>query len=472
MTHGMTDHTEGRDEPMAQQTAPPADAPSRPDGGGGPWQPPPPRTHRRLYRRTDDKLIAGVASGLADYFDIDPVLVRIGFVILAIAGGAGILAYVVMWWLVPATHEVSNPGEDAMRRLKRAPSWVAIALLVIGGVLLANQLGPRHQAFIWGLGLVALGVLLFWNTNQTANTRRDREASRVPEPNAVPTPDAWRTQSFVGPVETAPRWTGSPAGPVTEPGAVPPPPASGFREPPPWSIPDRPRPVRVRSGLGLATFGLALVAVGIAAMLDYWGLFDLSLVQYLALGLTVLAFGLLVGAWVGRARWLIVPAVLLVPFVAIASLVTVPFKGGYGDRTIAPRSIARGNATYRLVAGRMRLDLSHLDFTAPGSATPVHITVTEVAGSLEVVLPDNVPAHVVAEVGAGAMNSLGVYDDGLKVRRETGQSRERALIDLNLAVSFGRIVVTRAHEVVPFPVEPGTGSPGVPPKPTAPAPPG
>ncbi len=142
---------------MAQQT--------EPARTGGPWEPPPPRPHKRLYRRTDDKVIAGVASGLADYFEIDPVLVRIGFVILAIAGGAGIVAYGVMWWMVPPTHEVSGPGEDVIRRLKRAPAWVAVAMLVVGGVLLANQLGPRHEDLVWGLGLIALGVLLFWNTS-------------------------------------------------------------------------------------------------------------------------------------------------------------------------------------------------------------------------------------------------------------------------------------------------------------------
>src|SRR4051794_37680407 len=181
----MDERTEGREEPMAQQTEPaPAGGPGGSGGSGGPWSPPPPRSSKRLYRRTDDKLIGGVASGLADYFDIDPVLVRIGFVILTIAGGAGILAYLVMWWLVPPTHEVSGPGEDAIRRLKRAPSWVAIALLILGGVLLANQLGPAHEDVIWGLGLVALGVLLFWHTS----TRGQREAAAAAPTTPVPPP--------------------------------------------------------------------------------------------------------------------------------------------------------------------------------------------------------------------------------------------------------------------------------------------
>ena len=58
--------------------------------------------------------LAGVASGLGDYFNVDPVIVRIAFVLLAIAGGLGILAYLVMWWIVPPTHELSNPGEKCL----------------------------------------------------------------------------------------------------------------------------------------------------------------------------------------------------------------------------------------------------------------------------------------------------------------------------------------------------------------------
>ncbi len=56
---------------------------------------------KRLYRSTDDVIIAGVASGIAAYFGIDPVFVRIVFVILAFANGIGILAYLVFWIAMP-----------------------------------------------------------------------------------------------------------------------------------------------------------------------------------------------------------------------------------------------------------------------------------------------------------------------------------------------------------------------------------
>jgi phage shock protein C len=56
---------------------------------------------RRLHRSTTDKRLAGVCGGLAEYFDIDPLLVRIGFVITALAGGPGLIAYLVLWIAVP-----------------------------------------------------------------------------------------------------------------------------------------------------------------------------------------------------------------------------------------------------------------------------------------------------------------------------------------------------------------------------------
>lgn len=51
--------------------------------------------------RSKDKMIAGVAGGLANYFEIDPTIVRILFVVIAFAGGASLLAYLIMWIIVP-----------------------------------------------------------------------------------------------------------------------------------------------------------------------------------------------------------------------------------------------------------------------------------------------------------------------------------------------------------------------------------
>jgi phage shock protein C len=58
------------------------------------------RQNTKLYRDTSDQKIGGVCSGLARYFDVDPLLVRVGFVATLFFGGAALVAYVLLWWLV------------------------------------------------------------------------------------------------------------------------------------------------------------------------------------------------------------------------------------------------------------------------------------------------------------------------------------------------------------------------------------
>jgi len=57
---------------------------------------------RKLYRNTHDKKLAGVCSGLAEYFDVDVTLVRVAFIVAVLAGLSGILAYIIFWIIVPA----------------------------------------------------------------------------------------------------------------------------------------------------------------------------------------------------------------------------------------------------------------------------------------------------------------------------------------------------------------------------------
>jgi len=58
-------------------------------------------TVRRLYRSRTDRKIAGICGGLANYFDIDPVIVRLAWVLLFFLGGSGILLYIVAWIVIP-----------------------------------------------------------------------------------------------------------------------------------------------------------------------------------------------------------------------------------------------------------------------------------------------------------------------------------------------------------------------------------
>ena len=56
---------------------------------------------KKLYRNTENKMLAGVCSGIADYFDIDPTLVRLGWVLFSLLGGSGLPAYIIAAIIIP-----------------------------------------------------------------------------------------------------------------------------------------------------------------------------------------------------------------------------------------------------------------------------------------------------------------------------------------------------------------------------------
>lgn len=60
---------------------------------------------RRIYRNTQDKIIAGVCSGVGEYLDLDPVLVRVIWLIAVLGFGTGILAYILAWIFIPKKPE-------------------------------------------------------------------------------------------------------------------------------------------------------------------------------------------------------------------------------------------------------------------------------------------------------------------------------------------------------------------------------
>ncbi|MDR0757059.1 MAG: PspC domain-containing protein [Tannerella sp.] len=57
---------------------------------------------KRLYRSNEEKMIAGVCGGIAEYFDLDPVLVRVGYILLSVfTFFSGLLAYLILWIVIP-----------------------------------------------------------------------------------------------------------------------------------------------------------------------------------------------------------------------------------------------------------------------------------------------------------------------------------------------------------------------------------
>ena len=464
--------------------APPPPPPLPPAPPPPPTQPPPPAAApgpapgvvRRLTRRTDNKLLAGVASGIAAYLGIEPWIVRIGFVILVPFGGFGALAYLIAWLLVPVEGSQQSLAGDVLRR---PPSgirgYLGVALILLAVAILASAFS--EPGVIWAIVLIAFGVFLFRQDDPA------EAADRRPPPGGGPGPGAVATTTPL-PAASPDTTTTEPLGPPSAPGqgAMALPPDVPVWEPPPpppdraaaWGAPPPRRPRR-RPFLGPLTFAVALIVTGLALVLNNMDVLDLSLGQVLAVFLTVLGGGLLVGTWWGRAWGLIPVGLLAVPVVALTALAgPVPVEGGVAERLFQPTTPAEVRSPYRLAGGELILDLSKVDF-GPG-APPVEASVA--GGRVLVVLPDEVAAEVRGRVGVGAIDLLDHVESGAQVDSAVTDPAAKApaegaapTVELDLMAGYGVIEVRRASDPRPFQVagpfeDTFAGRPGPAPAPT------
>jgi phage shock protein C len=133
----------------------------------------------RLYRSHNERLFLGVAGGLAEWFDIDPSIVRLAFVLFSLAGGAGLVVYIAMAIFVPErppgvavrpgvalTGEPSAGGSDAGARPERRDdgrgALVFGALLIVVGAwfLLRKAIPGLDLDNWWPVFLIGIGVVL------------------------------------------------------------------------------------------------------------------------------------------------------------------------------------------------------------------------------------------------------------------------------------------------------------------------
>src|SRR5215217_3626804 len=124
-------------------TAPPpaAPPPSPPPPLDPPmWQPPPPPpgppARPQLRRSRTDKILGGVSGGLADYSGIDALLWRVGFVALALAGGTGVIVYLLLWVLMPASPWADGPAPATTREKAPAGPRSPVPGITIAGLLI------------------------------------------------------------------------------------------------------------------------------------------------------------------------------------------------------------------------------------------------------------------------------------------------------------------------------------------------
>jgi signal transduction histidine kinase/phage shock protein PspC (stress-responsive transcriptional regulator) len=121
---------------------------------------------RKIYRSDRDRVVAGVAAGIADYLGVDTALVRIAFVALAFVGGVGFLVYLLCWAIIP----VAPPGLLPIEESESSQRWnIEPRYLVIGGaaviallmIVRALDVWPG-DGFVWPVILASAGLALLW----------------------------------------------------------------------------------------------------------------------------------------------------------------------------------------------------------------------------------------------------------------------------------------------------------------------
>ena len=132
----------------------------------------------RLLRSETDKMIAGVCGGIAAYLGVDPVFVRLAFLLLLFASGIGLLLYVVLMIIMPSESNFEQPaskivqdnidhfGDDLGQGIKRVQSHpqgrtlAAGLLILLGMFLLFDNFGWLSSGVFWALALIGAGLFL------------------------------------------------------------------------------------------------------------------------------------------------------------------------------------------------------------------------------------------------------------------------------------------------------------------------
>ena len=387
------------DAPVTDITTPP------PTGEPGPAPPAPgPGSPRRLTRSRDDRVLGGVAAGIARSFAVDPIVIRILFVVAAVFAGVGVLAYVAGWLLLPE--------EDAPRGPVKRVDWRQLAGCVLLGIGLLVTLGRFgfwiDEQVVWALGLIGIGGAVLWLRGRDT---RSGDAPSQPWP-APPDPTAPAAPSApIAPTVPSTPWP-DPTAPTTPrwgAGPIPPLPPRGPDDPSaPWTRAPRrpPKPARQRSVLGILSFCLLLIGGGIVLGLASSEVIDVSAAAVLGGAVAFIGATLVLGAWWGRAKWLIVPAVALSLVAAGFSALDVPLGGGIGERDHHPRSVAAVDDSYELGIGSLKLDLRDVDFS--GSTTSVDASIG--IGELKVWVPDDVRVVLDEHVAIGSIENYAEHN--------------------------------------------------------------
>lgn len=413
-------------------------------------------TRPRRPRR--GRKLAGVASGVANRYRIDPVIVRIGFVVATVYGGAGILFYLLGWLFLPEEDDEVSPVEAL---LGKGRSSTSSGFTILLGIALVPMLGwffdggPFGSFSAW-LSILVIGGLLYLLHQSRGHLTPVRTSPSTAQEPPVPVMPAMPMTS--APVSDLPRTP-----PVGDPVDAPPPPVDDRTTPPAWDPlgaapfawdlpeptappePEEPRDPppakRRKSRIGTMTIGLALMAAaGMSFAMGGW----ITPQHIVGVVLAVLGLGMVAGAFLRGGRGLIA---LAVPLSVAGLALTVISPGGYngvGDLTAQPTSLAQLDREYERSVGDVTVNLTSL----PMSDEEIKVRARADIGSVSVIVPEDADVVVTCEAERGSVTCLDREDSGFDVKIDEYESLGSdgaggQLIEIKAEVNTGDVEVRR-----------------------------
>jgi phage shock protein PspC (stress-responsive transcriptional regulator) len=406
-----------------------------------------------LMRREQNKVVAGVCSGVAYRLGIDPNVVRVVTVVLAIFGGAGVLLYALGWLLMPEERTGQSLGERALRGGGPNGAGAVVLALALGLVVVGFGFGVVGDSW-FGVAVlaVAVGVGAVLLSRTPSASRNVVPPVGPPPPGPLPTPAQPGAWPGAAPAQPAPYGVTDPLGAPSYSSYYPDypdyPDYPGYPYGPVLQAetPPQAKAPRPRSMLGPLTLFAALATVGVLGLVDVLGA-RVPVAGYVAAALAVVGLGLVVGAWFGRSRGLIALgvalSVLLVPIATVEHYGLVRATGDPFESVLVEptRTEELDGTNDEYGAGEVRYDLTAVEF----EGTSVDAQISMGAGELVIDLPPDVTLVLDAAVGAGEIDVFGSTSSGLAVsdNRTFGGDEGAGTLRLDVRMGFGSLEVNR-----------------------------
>jgi phage shock protein PspC (stress-responsive transcriptional regulator) len=436
-----------------------------------------------IRRSATDVKLTGLCGGVAQYWGIDPVLIRVGWALLALSGGIGLVLYLAGWLLIPVEGSEKALADDLFgQSIRRWPRELWVTLVVVASLVMSAIFGSLSP---FGFApAIVIAVIWYFGFYKGRHSKADKApvppagaaalgSAPQSEPQFVqypgpPTPfteaaEAWQSRieehmrqqvaverrtAAMPPVD----WPSPPSTNMSQPTSDPDPAerTAFLAEPDPVGLyvePTLAAPVKMSHAksakrlrmVSLIALGLTLSALGVAQALGA----AIPLAGYLAAALLVIGVTLVVGTWLGAARGLLpvgallAVAVLIVTAAGPALRVPMP-ASSHAYTTLAELPAAGDSEDF----GNLAIDLSQLAVTTDASYT-AHVDL----GRLDVRLPKD--AHVVINYTAD-MGAVHAYGEEIQAGSEiTGQIPSQPAqpgqhtLTLDLSVDAGNIQVQR-----------------------------